>query len=433
MNEPRKIFLTGASGFIGGHILRALADRGHQVTCLARGRGARAIEALALPGVRVVEGEFTRPESYLAHVGGHDVVINAVGIIRETAGADFETVHQRAPVALFEEAARTGVGKVVQVSALGADAGARSRYHLTKRAADERLTELGVPHIILRPSIVYGPGDHSMTFFLSLAAAPITAVPGDGAYRVQPIHVDDLVQAVVQAVTRNDLRSAVVDAGGAVAVTFDELLDTLAERLGKPRARKLHLPWWLMRCAAWVTDALGRGPITGEELGMLRRGSTCDVESFAKTFGFTPVPLRVGLARRPLSEADAWHARLAPLRVPLRLSIAFVWLATGIICAFISVAQGYELLGRVGLTGALADVALYGTCALEIVLGVATALGWRVWLMGVIQLVLIVGFTLILTLKLPAFWLDPFGPVTKNIPLIGATLVMMALERGDRG
>jgi uncharacterized protein YbjT (DUF2867 family) len=423
-----KVFLTGASGFIGGHVLRALAERGHQVTCLVRGRAARAVEALALPGVTVVRGEFTRPEAWLTHVPGHDAVVNAVGIIREGPGASFEEVHTRAPVTLFEAAARAGVSKVVQVSALGADGGAQSRYHLSKRAADRRLAELGVPYLILRPSVVYGPGDHSMTFFLSLAALPVAPVPGDGQYQLQPIHVDDLVRAVVLAVERDDIRNAAVDAGGAEAVTFDELLDVLARRLGKKRARKLHLPWGLMRLTAAVTDALGRGPITGEELGMLRRGNVCDPGPFREWFGFTPVPFAVGVARRPLSEADVWHARLAPLRVPLRLCVAFVWVATGVISAFFSTAQGYELLGRVGITGPLADGALYGTSYLEIGLGLATAVGWRVRLMGAIQIMLVLGFTAILTARLPEVWLDPFGPLTKNVPLLAATLVMMALE-----
>src|SRR5262249_19574652 len=197
-------------------------------------------------------------------------VINAVGIIRETRTARFDDVHTHAPVALFEAAARGGIRKVVQISALGADEQARSRYHLSKRGADRRLAELGVPYVVLRPSFVYGPRDHSMTFFQSLAALPLTPVPGDGQYRVQPVHIEDLVPAVVLAVERDDLKDLTVDVGGAASVTFDELLDELAQRLSKPRARKLHVPWWLMRLGAAVTDALGgRGPITSDELGML--------------------------------------------------------------------------------------------------------------------------------------------------------------------
>jgi uncharacterized protein YbjT (DUF2867 family) len=424
-----RVFLTGATGFIGGAILRALAERGHQVTCLARSHGAQQIDAQAWPHVRTVGGEFTRPESWLNHVPGHDVVVNTVGIIRETPGSSFETVHTHAPIALFEAAQRAGVRKIVQISALGADAGAQSRYHLSKRAADQSLASLGVPYVVLRPSIVYGPQDHSMTFFLSLAALPITPVPGDGQFRLQPVHLDDVVRAVVLAVERDDLKDLTVDVGGREQISFDALLDELARRLGKRQARKLHVPNGVMRVAAAVTDALGgRGPITGEELGMLRRGNCGDNRPFVEHFGFEPVSFAAGIARKPLSEADRWHARLTHVRLPLRWSVAFIWLVTGLISIFVSRERGFELLAQVGITGVLANLALYGTATLEIALGLATAVGWRVRLMGCVQILLMCGFMAILTARMPALWLDPFGPLTKNIPLIGATLAMMALE-----
>jgi hypothetical protein len=112
----------------------------------------------------------------------------------------------------------------------------------------------------------------------------------------------------------------------------------------------------------------------------------------------------------------------------LRWSIAFVWLATGIVSAFFSAPMGYELLSQVGIHGPLATLALFGTAYFEIALGIATALGWRVRLMGLIQIVLMIGFTLILTVGIPELWLHPFGPLTKNVPLFAATLAMMALE-----
>lgn len=426
-----RIFLTGATGFIGGHLLRALVERGHAVTCLARGEGARRLAAMALPGVRVAEGEFTRPHEWVGHVAGHEAVVNCVGIIRETPRATFAAVHTEAPIALFEAAAAAGARKVVQLSALGADERAESRYMRTKGAADAHLARLPVPSVVLRPSIVYGPGDHSMSVFLTLAALPVTPVPGDGQYRLQPVHVEDLVRAMVQTVERVDLAGLTVDVGGAEPVTFNVLLDELARWLGKTGgARQLPVPWGLMRLAAAVTDALGgRGPITGEELALLRRGSVADVEPFAERFGFVPAPVAVGLARQPRTEAAVWHARLAPLRTPLRLSVAFVWLASGVVSAFVyPEAESRALLAEVGLTGAAATMALYGSSALDVLLGLAIAVRYQVRRAGAVSLALLLGYMAILTVAIPGFWWHPFGPLTKNVPFIVATLVMMALE-----
>jgi uncharacterized membrane protein YphA (DoxX/SURF4 family) len=254
-------------------------------------------------------------------------------------------------------------------------------------------------------------------------------VPGDGKYRLHPIHVDDVVRAVVMACERDDLANIAVDVGGGEPLSFDALLDFLARRLGKAKARTLHIPWQVMDWTAAVTDALdGRGPITGEELGMLRRENFADNRSFSQYFGFAPAPLEAGMARSPLSQAERWHARLAFLRLPLRWSIAFIWLITGIVAVSVSSDQGFTLLEQVGIRGPAASVCLYGTAYFEIVLGLATAAGWRLRLLGTIQIVLMLGFTAILSWGIPGLWLHPFGPLTKNIPLLVATLVMMALE-----
>ena len=412
-----QVFLTGATGFIGGRILSKLVAAGHQVTCLLRGAGAVAVMQMEWPQVRVVQGELTQPGQWADAVAGHDVVINAVVIIRQTSQASFQAVHTDAPLALFEAAKRGGVKKVVQISACGADEQAASQYHTTKRAADEALKRLGLPFVVLRPWFVYGPGDQSMTFFRSLAALPLTLVPGDGQYRVQPVQVDDLAQAVLLAVEKVELQG-VFDVGGADALTFDEMLDELARTLGKPTARKWHVPWSVMQAVAKLTDLCGgRGPISGEELGMLRRGNEADIQ---------PCRFAAGLARNRVTTAELWAARLAHLRVPLRCSIAFIWLATGIISMCFSAVQGYELLEDVGITGPLADVSLYGTSLLEIAMGLATLFGIRVRWMGMIQLVLMAGFMAILTFGTPELWLHQFGPLTKNIPIIAGTLVMMA-------
>lgn len=294
-----KIFLAGATGFIGGHILRALSARGHTVDCLVRAPVATRANLETLPGVRIIAGQWTHPQSWLSVVTGYDVLINAVGVIRERRGASFEQVHTVTPLALFEAAYRAGTGKIVQISALGADEQARSSFHRTKRAADQYLMKSGTPYVILRPSLVYGPGAHSMTFFARLARLPVTPVPSDGRYRVQPLHVCDLVQAVLLAVQRSDLASVVADIGGGEVLTFDAMLDVFARQQGHRRgARKVHIPWPLMSLVAATTDLLGgHGPINVEELEMLRRENfTPNLAQFVALFGFEPVPFSQALS-----------------------------------------------------------------------------------------------------------------------------------------
>jgi uncharacterized protein YbjT (DUF2867 family) len=219
---------------------------------------------------------------------------------------NFEPIYQHttSPIALFEGAAKTGASKIVQISALGADELARSRFHRTKLAADQHLARLGVPYVILRPSLVYGPGDHSMAFFSRLARLPVTPVPGDGCYRVQPLHVRDLVRAVLCALQRPHLSAVVADIGGGEVLTFNEMLDLLARRQGKScGARKVHIPWSLMSLVALATDRLsGYGPITTDELNMLKRENfTPRPAQFVDLFGFEPLPFSIGVTERSWS------------------------------------------------------------------------------------------------------------------------------------
>lgn len=425
------IFLTGATGFIGGAVLRALLLRGHTVTCLVRGRSADQLEAQELHGVRVVRGEFIRPETWVRHVAGHDAVINCVGMIRESKRAPFVEVHRRAPIALFEAASNAGVSKVIQVSAAGADAHAPSRYSRSKWGADQRLVEIGIPYVIFRPSIVYGSESYSMRLFLAMAAQPITPVPGDGEYQLQPIHVDDLVRAILIALEEPGISNITVEAGGAEPLSFNRLLDELARWLGRKKgAWKVPIPWLVMRLMARAGEFLGdRALINRDELEMLRRGNQTDNTIFFEQFGFEPVSLRTGLARISRSEEVRWRAGLAFLRLPLRLAIAFVWIYTGIISAFVyPVEDSLKMLERTGLTGIMASLALYSASLVDSVLGLALLFGLRIRLVGWLQLLVMVGYTVILSFSMPELWLHPFGALSKNIVFLMATLVLMALE-----
>ncbi len=182
------VLLTGASGFIGSHLARALRTAGYVVIEARRDIG---------DFTAAVPVDFTRDLSardWLPRLAGVDAVINAVGILRQHGEQTFERIHKRAPQALFTACVAAGVRRVVQISALGADRGV-TRYFLSKRAADDYLATLPLEWTIVRPAMVFGPGGSSARLFEMLAHLPLVPLPGRGEQRLQPIHIDDLTEA----------------------------------------------------------------------------------------------------------------------------------------------------------------------------------------------------------------------------------------------
>lgn len=429
-----RVLVTGASGFIGGRLVSALLARGHQIRAVARRPQAQRPRE----GVEWVAGDFatdTTAAIWAERLKGVDAVVNAAGIIRETKVAKFDQVHAAGPCALFEACAASNICKVVQISAIGVDENARSRFRRTKRQADDFLSELALDWVILRPSFVYGAGDQSMTFFKLLAWLPVVPLVGDGRSESQPVHVDDLVRACVLALETGAGKHQRIDVGGSERLSFDALLARLEIWWGRRSApaRRWHAPMGLMRLVARVTDALGRGPITRDELMMFERGAASEQGAFEPAFGFVPRSFDQGLAEEPCTQKDRWYAALSVLEPPLRAALAFVWLATGIVSAFIYPAdESLALLATSGVDGTLAVIALYATSAFEMIIGALLLFGVGVRWVGAIQVALVLGFTVILTVTQPQFWVHPFGPLTKNIPFIMATLVVMALAPGGR-
>ncbi len=417
------ILLTGASGFIGSHLLRTLTAAGHRVsTCVRLHDNAHSLAC-----------DFSRDhneEIWLPRLSGIDVVINAVGIIRESHGQRFTALHRDAPAALFHAAEKSGVKKVIHISALGADEKAHSQYHLSKRSADEVLTSLNIDWTILRPSIVYGAGAKSTALFRAMAALPITPLVADGKQQIQPIHVDDLCRVVLQAVESEILNHKHLDLVGPKPVTLRNYLAAQRQWLDGGAIHTLAIPYPLSLRLAAIGGLLGTTPIDKEAIEMLQRGNTSDVTPWVEACGFTPRSLDESLRNTPSTDADRWHARLYFLAPLLRITLALLWIFTAITSAFLyPVEQSIALLQQVGISDSLAPYFLYGAAIIDFALGMALLLRYRITAVALIQVAIILGYTVIISLALPEFWLHPYGPVSKNIPLLVATLIMLQLER----
>jgi uncharacterized protein YbjT (DUF2867 family) len=425
-----RVLLTGATGFIGRAVAQALRERGHAVV-----RALRHPPAGAPDVVQVDFAGIPRRGWWLARLAGIDTVVNAVGILREQGGQTFRALHTEAPVELFHACAAAGVRTVIQVSALGADERARSAYHLSKKAADDVLRSLPLAGAVVQPSLVYGPGGTSAALFNKLAMAPLLPFPQGGRMPVQPVHVDDVVQGIVRLVEAPPLSVATLAFAGPLPLALRDYLADLREALGEPRRQWiLPVPAAAFRAGAALAGHLPGSMLDAETADMLLAGNATERNALPEVLGRPPraprefIPPAAREVERRAAVVDLWH----PV---LRVALAFLWLWTALVSfGLYPVQDSYALLERVGLQGALATVALYGAAALDLALGALT-LGaparWRrpVWLA---QLALIAGYTLLITFFLPEYWLHPYGPIAKNIPLLALIALLWALEPPGR-
>lgn len=431
-----KIFLAGATGFIGLHILKKLVEQNHSVTCLARKNSKNKIKKLNLKNVSIVEGEFSSPGTWTHQINGHDIFINAIGIIRETKLSTFKQVHENSPIEVFKKCAEFNIQKVIQISALGSDDKSSSQYHITKKNADDFLKSTNLNYLILRPSIVYGHGDKSMSFFSALSGFPIHVIPSHGRFRLSPIFIDDLTFAVNDFVkASNDCESKIcIDIGGDTIISVKDLFKFLALKQNNKNFIQINIHSKLITLAAKITDFLKKGPISSDEWTMLKRENFCETTQYTQYFNRSPLSLNDGIERVNTFNKPYTFDLLSMLFPFLRITIAFIWIYTGIISAFITPKEiSIKLLNDVGIFDSSAMFLLYFTSISEIILGLLILKSKFTNLLTLIQILLIISFTLILSFKTSGFWLDPFGPLSKNIPLIGAIIVLWAYERTQKG
>jgi len=263
------ILVTGASGFVGGHVVRALAGAGQGVRALVRDvRGAATLEGV---DCELVRGDVTDAESLRAAVEGCTAVVHLVAILVGKP-ADFERVMTQGTMSLLEAANDAGVARFVQMSALGTSEQTKDTvpYFRAKWAIEEAVRASGLSHAILRPSFVFAGDGGALAQFARIARlAPVTPVIGTGTQRLQPIWADDLARAVTFAVKGDN--NILVELGGPDVVDWNEFWSRLKAALGTRRPA-LHLPFWFMRPQAAILERLPSPPVTRDQLRMLQLG-----------------------------------------------------------------------------------------------------------------------------------------------------------------
>jgi len=263
------ILVTGASGFVGRHVVRALAARGDLVRALVRDAAGAAV--LDDVDCELARGDVTDPASLGEAVSECDSIVHLVAIIAGRPAA-FEHVIAEGTANVVAAAKEADVRRIVHMSALGVGPATKDTvpYYRAKWTAEESVRGSGLGHAILRPSFVFGPDGGALPQFLRIARlAPVTPIVGEGTQCLQPVWVDDLARGVLLALDRSDTME--IELGGPDVVDWNELWERLKRALGTKRPT-LHVPMWLMRPQALLLERLPSPPVTRDQLRMLELG-----------------------------------------------------------------------------------------------------------------------------------------------------------------
>ncbi|QGZ65438.1 SDR family oxidoreductase [Paraburkholderia acidisoli] len=408
------ILVCGARGFVGAALCERLERRGYRVI-----RGVREVRdsnECAIDYTRDVN-----PDDWDARLQSVDVVINAVGILIEHGRQRFETVHAKAPRALFEASVRQGVKQVIQISALGAPTRI-TPYFASKFAADSHLQSLPIRSCVVRPALVYGPTGTSAAFFRLLASLPVHALPAGGHQRLRPVHVDDLAEIVERLIERRDHAPRTLDVVGGEEVAYREMLAIYRRSLGFGAALRVSLPRGLIGMGAALLDRVPGSMLTRDTWRMLQADNTGDAGATASVLQRPPRGLRsfIGNDAPTLRRdaLDAWQPAL------LRITLAFVWIWTAVASLLLYPrSASMALLRRAHLHGASAAAAFYLAIVLDLTFGLLTLLRPR-RLLWLAQALLIAAYTTIIAVTMPETLWDPFGAILKNLPIFVLLLIL---------
>ena len=283
-----KVYLTGATGFVGRHMLERLLAEGHAVRAAVRDPQKASLAKRAK--IEFVAGDIVEGTGLDQGMQGCDAVIHLVGIIVEKGTNTFERVHHLGTRNVVEAAKRTGIKRFVHMSALGVRANGVAPYQTTKWKGEEEVRQSGITFCILRPSLIFGEGDGFVTQMMAtMRSAPLLRpVPGDGTPKFRPIAVEDVTTCFERALTYEAATNQTVELGGADELTLNEVLEEIARCAGV-RKPAVHIPMPVMMAGATVAlKLLKNPPVTVDQLRMLREGSTCDIGPMKRIFGVNP-------------------------------------------------------------------------------------------------------------------------------------------------
>lgn len=269
--SARLVTIFGGSGFVGRHLVRALAKDGWRIRVAVRRPDlAGHLQPLGAVGqIHAVQANLRYRDSVARAVQGADAVVNLVGILAEGGRQKFASVQAQGARVVAEEAAKAGITNLVHLSAIGADAASESDYARTKGLGEAAVRAAVPSAVILRPSIIFGPEDRFFNRFANLARfTPVLPLIGGGETKFQPVYVGDVADAARAALNGRAKSGATYELGGPETRSFKALLEYILAVTGRKRML-VSLPFPIARMQASVLELLPGKLLTVDQVKLL--------------------------------------------------------------------------------------------------------------------------------------------------------------------
>ncbi len=293
------ILITGSTGFVGRHLVKRLIAEGEKPRCLARSQ-QKAAQALPLDKVEVVIGDTTRPGTLEPAMQGVETLVHSAFVtadMKESRDVSYQGVNVEGTRNVVEAAQRAGVKKIVLVSGLGTRPDKPGSYMQGRYLAEQIVKNSELSWSVIQPSVQFGK--HA-AFFKGLAdlirTAPVVPIIGTSQRKFQPIWVEDVARCLIMQIREEKRNGKTYVVGGPEQFTYGEILDMLANALGKKRLKApMPMPLAYVGAAAMQT-VLPRPPITTAALALFSFEQTTDINAVERDFGFRPLSWRTYLA-----------------------------------------------------------------------------------------------------------------------------------------
>jgi uncharacterized protein YbjT (DUF2867 family) len=279
-NAYKLVTIFGGSGFIGRHVVRALARRDYRIRVAVRRPDlAGFLQPLGRVGqIHAVQANVRYPDSVAAAVRDSDIVINLVGILNQSGRQRFKTVHLAGTEAIARAVAQEGA-RFIHVSALPANQKSWSGYARTKGRADKAALAAVPSAVVFRPSIVFGPEDKVFNRFAALARMlPALPLVGGGKTKFQPVFVGDVAEAIAAAVDGKVKTGAIYELGGPEIFSFKQLMQFILATTGRRRLL-IPIPFWVARLQSLFLQLLPNPLLTPDQVTLLKRDNVVSEEA----------------------------------------------------------------------------------------------------------------------------------------------------------